>query len=121
MAQDVRAAGGSILTGQEVIGMRVEGGTVRLRTATAEHVVDRLIACAGLQSDVVARLVSAAASASARSASALRVAVSARLARAAAEATCSAASEVTASICASEATGSATVRSSSTRTTSCYE
>lgn len=59
MAQDVRAAGGSILTGQEVIAMRVEGGTVRVLTADAEYVVDRVIACAGLQSDVVARLVGA--------------------------------------------------------------
>jgi (S)-2-hydroxyglutarate dehydrogenase len=56
MAQDVRAAGGSILLGQEVTGIAVDGAKVRVRTAASEHVFDRLIACAGLQSDVVARL-----------------------------------------------------------------
>ncbi|MET1044638.1 MAG: L-2-hydroxyglutarate oxidase [Microbacteriaceae bacterium] len=59
MAGDVRAAGGSILLGQEVVAMQVEGDTVRVRTAVSEHVFDRVIACAGLQSDVVARLVGA--------------------------------------------------------------
>jgi L-2-hydroxyglutarate oxidase len=59
MAQDVRAAGGSIRTGQEVLAMHLEGATVRVRTTTLEQVFDRVIACAGLQSDVVARLVGA--------------------------------------------------------------
>ena len=59
MAQDVRTAGGTILLGQEVVAMAVDGGTVRLGTARSEHVFDRVIACAGLQSDVVARLVGA--------------------------------------------------------------
>ena len=59
MAQDVRAAGGTILLGHEVLAMAVEGGTVRVGTAGSEHVFDRVIACAGLQSDVVARLVGA--------------------------------------------------------------
>lgn len=59
MAQDVRTAGGTILLGQEVVAMAVEGGTVRVGTAGSEHVFDRVIACAGLQSDVVARLVGA--------------------------------------------------------------
>ena len=59
MAQDVRTAGGTILLGQEVVAMAVDGGTVRVGTAGAEHVFDRVIACAGLQSDVVARLVGA--------------------------------------------------------------
>ncbi|BCW68556.1 hydroxyglutarate oxidase [Arthrobacter sp. NicSoilB4] len=59
MAQDVRAAGGTILLGQQVVAMAVEGSTVRVRTAGSEHVFDRVIACAGLQSDVVARLVGA--------------------------------------------------------------
>jgi L-2-hydroxyglutarate oxidase len=59
MAQDVRTAGGTILLGHEVISMAVEGGTVRLGTAGSEHRFDRMIACAGLQSDVVARLVGA--------------------------------------------------------------
>lgn len=59
MAQDVRTAGGTILLGHEVVAMAVEGGTVRVGTAGSEHVFDRVIACAGLQSDVVARLVGA--------------------------------------------------------------
>jgi L-2-hydroxyglutarate oxidase len=59
MAQDVRAGGGSILLGQEVVAMSVEGAVVHVRTPVSEHVFDRVIACAGLQSDVVARLVGA--------------------------------------------------------------
>lgn len=59
MAQDVRMDGGAILLGQEVVEITVEGGTVRVRTPASEHVFDRLIACAGLHSDVVARLVGA--------------------------------------------------------------
>jgi L-2-hydroxyglutarate oxidase LhgO len=59
MAQDVRTAGGTILLGQEVVGLAVDGGKVRVRTSVSEHVFDRLIACAGLQSDVVARLLGA--------------------------------------------------------------
>ncbi|WP_448811485.1 L-2-hydroxyglutarate oxidase [Agromyces bauzanensis] len=59
MAQDVRAAGGDIRLGQEVVGLDVENGRVRLRTEVSEHVFDRVIACAGLQSDVVAKLVGA--------------------------------------------------------------
>ena len=57
MAQDVRQAGGRILLGSEVTGMRVRGGTVTVRTPHGDHEFDRVIACAGLQSDVVARLV----------------------------------------------------------------
>ncbi|HWI31505.1 MAG TPA: L-2-hydroxyglutarate oxidase [Microbacterium sp.] len=59
MAQDVRAAGGSILLGSEVVAITRDGDTVRVRTATSEHTFDRVIACAGLQSDVVAKLVGA--------------------------------------------------------------
>jgi L-2-hydroxyglutarate oxidase len=59
MAHDVRADGGTILLGQEVTAMTVEGATVRVHTPVSEHVFDRVIACAGLQSDVVARLVGA--------------------------------------------------------------
>lgn len=59
MAQDVRAAGGGIRLGQEVIALDLEHGRVRLRTETSEHVFDRVTACAGLQSDVVARMVGA--------------------------------------------------------------
>jgi L-2-hydroxyglutarate oxidase LhgO len=59
MAEDVRAQGGTILLGQKVIAIQVEGSTVRVRTPESEHVFDRVVACAGLQSDVVARLVGA--------------------------------------------------------------
>ncbi|WP_157157544.1 L-2-hydroxyglutarate oxidase [Diaminobutyricimonas sp. LJ205] len=63
MAEDVRTAGGSILLGHEVVAMDLDGATVRVRTsAGSEHVFDRVIACAGLHSDVVARLVGADAS-----------------------------------------------------------
>jgi L-2-hydroxyglutarate oxidase len=59
MAQDVRAAGGTILLGQEVIRMTIEGSTVRIGTEISDLVFDRVIVCAGLQSDVVAKLVGA--------------------------------------------------------------
>ena len=59
MARDVRTAGGTVLLGREVVSLAVEGATVRIGTAGSEHVFDRVIACAGLQSDVVARLVGA--------------------------------------------------------------
>jgi L-2-hydroxyglutarate oxidase len=59
MAEDVRAAGGSIRTGQEVLAMTIDGSTVRVRTADTEQLFDRVIVCAGLQSDLVARLVGA--------------------------------------------------------------
>lgn len=59
MAQDVRGTGGAILLGQEVIGLAIEGAKVRVRTAVSEHVFDQVVACAGLQSDVVAKLVGA--------------------------------------------------------------
>lgn len=59
MAQDVRAAGGTIRLGHEVTGIRLENGAVRVITPVSDDVFDRLIVCAGLQSDVVARLVGA--------------------------------------------------------------
>lgn len=59
MAQDVRAAGGSIRLGHEVTGIRLENGRVRVLTPVSDDIFDRLIVCAGLQSDVVARLVGA--------------------------------------------------------------
>ncbi|MDX2377508.1 L-2-hydroxyglutarate oxidase [Microbacterium sp. LRZ72] len=59
MAQDVRAAGGHIALHSEVTGIRLENGTVRVITPSGEHVFDRVIACAGLQSDIVAKLVGA--------------------------------------------------------------
>jgi L-2-hydroxyglutarate oxidase LhgO len=59
MAQDVRAAGGEVRLGHEVTGIGHENGRVRVVTPVSVHVFDRLIVCAGLQSDVVARLVGA--------------------------------------------------------------
>ncbi|RLK52315.1 L-2-hydroxyglutarate oxidase [Microbacterium telephonicum] len=59
MAQDVRAAGGRILLHTTVTGIRLENGRVRVVTETGEHVFDRLVAAAGLQSDLIARLVGA--------------------------------------------------------------
>lgn len=59
MAADVRSNGGTIRTGHEVLAMHIEGHTVRVRTQASEHLVDRVIACAGLQSDLVARLIGA--------------------------------------------------------------
>lgn len=62
MAQDVRAAGGQILLRSRVTGIRIETGGVRVITAGGEHVFDRVIAAAGLQSDLIAALVGADAS-----------------------------------------------------------
>jgi L-2-hydroxyglutarate oxidase LhgO len=59
-ADDVRAAGGAIQLGHEVAGIRRQGDTVQVAARTLEGTrvltFDRLIACAGLQSDRVARL-----------------------------------------------------------------
>jgi L-2-hydroxyglutarate oxidase LhgO len=59
MAQDVRAAGGRIRLGHAVTGIRDEPAGVRVVTAVSEDEVDRVVVCAGLQSDVLARLVGA--------------------------------------------------------------
>ncbi|WP_251453899.1 L-2-hydroxyglutarate oxidase [Microbacterium sp. Marseille-Q6648] len=57
MAQDVRMAGGSVRLGHEVTGIRSKNGRVHVTTPGSESVFDRLVVCAGLQSDVVARFV----------------------------------------------------------------
>ena len=62
MAQDVRAGGGRILLGHEVTVMSHENGRVRVHTPAWDDVFDRVIVCAGLHSDVVARLVGGEAS-----------------------------------------------------------
>jgi len=59
MADDVRAEGGTILLAHEVTGIRATTDRVSVVTDRSEHEFDRLIVCAGLQSDVVARLVGA--------------------------------------------------------------
>lgn len=61
MAEDIRSAGGQILFGHEAVAITTERGKVRVATSHAEFVFDRLIVCAGLHSDVVARLVGASA------------------------------------------------------------
>jgi L-2-hydroxyglutarate oxidase LhgO len=59
-AEDVRAAGGTILLGREVVGIRRRGDTVQVAARTSEGTsvlsFERLVVCAGLQSDRVARL-----------------------------------------------------------------
>ena len=60
LADDVRAGGGTVLLGQEVTRFAQECGRVRIVTgAGGDHVVDRVVVCAGLQSDVVAALAGA--------------------------------------------------------------
>jgi (S)-2-hydroxyglutarate dehydrogenase len=59
LARDVREGGGRVLLGQEVTAMRLDAGGVRIETTSGEHVVDRVVVCAGLQSDLVARMVGA--------------------------------------------------------------
>ena len=61
MAQEVRAAGGRIMLDHEVTAVSMAGSTVRLATPVGEYEFDRLIVCAGLHSDVVARMVGASA------------------------------------------------------------
>lgn len=56
MADDVRAAGGRVLLGERVTGIVEEAGRVRVVTPAREESFDRIVACAGLQSDLVARL-----------------------------------------------------------------
>ncbi len=59
LAQDVRGAGGRVLLRSEVVGIHQDRGRVRVATPAGEHVFDRLVVAAGLQSDVVARFVGA--------------------------------------------------------------
>lgn len=59
LAEDVRRAGGNILLGQEVTAVNNAGGTVNVSTTAGAHSFDRLIVCAGLHSDVVAKMVGA--------------------------------------------------------------
>lgn len=59
MGQDVRAAGGRILLHTEVTGIRIENGRARVISSSGERVFDRVIAAAGLQSDLLARMVGA--------------------------------------------------------------
>jgi L-2-hydroxyglutarate oxidase LhgO len=53
-ADDIRAAGGSIQFGFAVEGIRQRAGKVEVRSAQRSLTFDRLVVCAGLQSDQVA-------------------------------------------------------------------
>lgn len=59
MADDVRRAGGQVLLGTEVTGVRPGERTTTVATSAGTHTFDRLIVCAGLQSDLLARMVGA--------------------------------------------------------------
>ncbi|WP_224760707.1 L-2-hydroxyglutarate oxidase [Salinibacterium sp. ZJ450] len=59
MSNDVRSGGGEVLFGHQVTGLRLDGSRVVVTTQVDERVFDRVIACAGLQSDVVARMIGA--------------------------------------------------------------
>ncbi|MFI5952656.1 L-2-hydroxyglutarate oxidase [Cryptosporangium sp. NPDC051539] len=56
MASDVRAAGGEVRLAAPVTRIRPAGDRIRVRAGTTETTLDRLVICAGLQSDVVAAL-----------------------------------------------------------------
>jgi L-2-hydroxyglutarate oxidase LhgO len=57
LADDVRAGGGEILLGSAVTAIEHRGDEVRVGTASGEtYAFDRLLLCAGLQSDRVAQL-----------------------------------------------------------------
>ncbi|TFV63824.1 L-2-hydroxyglutarate oxidase [Geodermatophilus sp. DF01-2] len=57
LAADARAAGATIRTGFEVAGLRHAGGEVVVASTSGEEVVvDRVVLCAGLQVDRLARL-----------------------------------------------------------------
>jgi L-2-hydroxyglutarate oxidase LhgO len=56
MAGDVTRLGGVILTGHLVTGLTAAAGSVTVRTSRGEFTATRVLTCAGLQSDRVARL-----------------------------------------------------------------
>jgi L-2-hydroxyglutarate oxidase LhgO len=56
LADEVAASSGSVLLGAEVTAVNHVGGDVRVRAGGVDHAFDRLIVCAGLQADRVARL-----------------------------------------------------------------
>ena len=59
MAADVVSGGGSVRTGEEVTAIEQRADSVRLTTASGQVTARKVVACAGLQSDRVARLASA--------------------------------------------------------------
>ena len=56
MGKEVQGRGGSIVLGAEVVAIREEGELVTVSTATGSFTARRLVACAGVQSDRIARL-----------------------------------------------------------------
>ncbi|EWT02716.1 hydroxyglutarate oxidase [Intrasporangium oryzae NRRL B-24470] len=56
MGKDIRASGGEILLGARVTGVERRGGRIDVVCGETRHRVDRLVICAGLQADRVARL-----------------------------------------------------------------
>jgi L-2-hydroxyglutarate oxidase LhgO len=57
LAGEIRSAGGTVLLGTPVTGIEARpDGTVTVRTGPDAHHVDRLVVCAGLHSDTVARM-----------------------------------------------------------------
>ncbi|WP_169250976.1 L-2-hydroxyglutarate oxidase [Brevibacterium sp. 'Marine'] len=59
MADDLRRLGGRVLLGQEVTAVSTAGGSATVSTTAGTHRFDKLIVCAGLQSDIIARMVGA--------------------------------------------------------------
>lgn len=56
LADDVRAAGGEVMLGREVVGLGRSGGTTTIETTGGDVAAERVVACAGLNSDRVALL-----------------------------------------------------------------
>lgn len=55
-ADKVRAGGGEVLTGREVVGITRSGGAINIETTKGSILSRHLINCAGLYADVVARM-----------------------------------------------------------------
>ena len=62
MADEVRKYGGEILLGNEVVSITDSLGRLEIRSLHTSRIVDRVIVCAGLQSDLLAQKVGADAS-----------------------------------------------------------
>jgi L-2-hydroxyglutarate oxidase LhgO len=56
LADLIEGAGGSVQTGSEVVSIKVRSDAVAVDTASSSFSFDRLVVCAGLQSDMVAGL-----------------------------------------------------------------
>lgn len=59
MANQIRKAGGRVLLNQEVTAVQTSAGACLVSTAGTTHAFDRLVVCAGLHSDTIAKLVGA--------------------------------------------------------------